>query len=618
MLIHSAVITGSVQFNNTDVSGITSVAGFASTGSNQFNGNQSISGSITSNGTITAQTLVVQTVTSSVEFVTGSTKNGSIAANTHQFTGSVLMTGSLSVTTTGTELQVNASGVNIGNALTDNHIISGSVRINPDGLFVSSSGNIGIGTSSPSAQLHIYGKASNTFTDGLKITRSEQANQYLVLNYEGGIINLVAVDSQFQGPQFRFMTSIDGSNATERVRFTKDGNVGIGTTSPDNLLSVRGNLDLGVVSYSNPIIPQYGSITFPRGQVLFSNTNNQNQLYLASNAYNNASGVFAYRSGSLPALSFGLDNGTFSFLTAGNGTADTAISWTTMMSIANGGNVTMGGTGSTKLQSGTTAQRPTAAAGQIRYNTSLGEMEVNNGSNWGSLQTKVMLGSSPSNAAESANDIKTYYPNATNGFYWIKQTGNTAVSAYCVFKDATGADIAGGPWTVPIISNDSNANFSSNGPAALATFLSKCQAIGINTPGRGMESSRTTTEVYGAWLAVKRAIWEAYTPFVTNGNTVGGAVLRMPLMNINGEGGTSAHRLVYNTSLSTHLPPNESGDACGAGQLFCGWWSATDVTSWRTNNNDIPGPEDWGPTDTNNTSYNGAGVNSTLTVCVYK
>jgi len=48
-------------------------------------------------GTITAQTLVVQTVTSSVAFVTGSTKFGSSSANTHQFTGSVSITGSLSV-----------------------------------------------------------------------------------------------------------------------------------------------------------------------------------------------------------------------------------------------------------------------------------------------------------------------------------------------------------------------------------------------------------------------------------------------------------------------------------------------------------------------------------------
>jgi hypothetical protein len=154
----------------------------------------SYANNFTVGGTLTAQTINVQTITSSIDYVTGSAKFGSLSTNTHQFTGSVLMSGSL-----------------------------------------------GIGTNSPSAQLHIYGKAGNIFTDGLKITRSEQANQYLVLNYEGGIINLVAVDSQFQGPQFRFMTSIDGSNATERVRFTKDGYVGIGTSSPEGPLHISGS-----------------------------------------------------------------------------------------------------------------------------------------------------------------------------------------------------------------------------------------------------------------------------------------------------------------------------------------------------------------------------------------
>ena len=49
------------------------------------------------NNTITAQTLVVQTITSSVDFVTGSTRFGTQLTNTHQFTGSVTITGSLSV-----------------------------------------------------------------------------------------------------------------------------------------------------------------------------------------------------------------------------------------------------------------------------------------------------------------------------------------------------------------------------------------------------------------------------------------------------------------------------------------------------------------------------------------
>jgi hypothetical protein len=48
-------------------------------------------------GTLTAQTIVTQVITSSTDFVTGSTRFGSLISNTHQFTGSVSMTGSLTV-----------------------------------------------------------------------------------------------------------------------------------------------------------------------------------------------------------------------------------------------------------------------------------------------------------------------------------------------------------------------------------------------------------------------------------------------------------------------------------------------------------------------------------------
>ena len=48
-------------------------------------------------GTLTAQTLVVQTITSSTDYVTGSTRFGSLLSNTHQFTGSVSITGSLAI-----------------------------------------------------------------------------------------------------------------------------------------------------------------------------------------------------------------------------------------------------------------------------------------------------------------------------------------------------------------------------------------------------------------------------------------------------------------------------------------------------------------------------------------
>ena len=54
-------------------------------------------GSFTTTGTLTAQTLIVQTITASIEFLTGSTKFGDATDDTHQFTGSVGISGSLTV-----------------------------------------------------------------------------------------------------------------------------------------------------------------------------------------------------------------------------------------------------------------------------------------------------------------------------------------------------------------------------------------------------------------------------------------------------------------------------------------------------------------------------------------
>jgi hypothetical protein len=64
-------------------------ASFAATASSADN--------FTVRNTLTAQTIVVQTITSSTDFVTGSSRFGSLITNTHQFTGSVGMTGSLTV-----------------------------------------------------------------------------------------------------------------------------------------------------------------------------------------------------------------------------------------------------------------------------------------------------------------------------------------------------------------------------------------------------------------------------------------------------------------------------------------------------------------------------------------
>ena len=69
---------------------------------------------LTVRNTLTAQTLVVQTITSSVEYSSGSNVFGNVVGNTHQFTGSVLVSGSMNVNAN--SLVVNTNGtVSIGN-----------------------------------------------------------------------------------------------------------------------------------------------------------------------------------------------------------------------------------------------------------------------------------------------------------------------------------------------------------------------------------------------------------------------------------------------------------------------------------------------------------------------
>jgi hypothetical protein len=61
---------------------------------------------------------------------------GSSLSNTQQLTGSVSVTGSFTVATTGTELQVTSTGVNLGNIATDVHNVTGSLRVSGSAAIV--------------------------------------------------------------------------------------------------------------------------------------------------------------------------------------------------------------------------------------------------------------------------------------------------------------------------------------------------------------------------------------------------------------------------------------------------------------------------------------------------
>ncbi len=60
--------------------------------------------------------------------------------------------------------------------------------------------------------------------------------------------------------------------------------------------------------------------------------------------------------------------------------------------INSAGDIVMSGTGSLQLPTGTTAQRPTPATGDIRFNTTLTQFEGYNGSAWGEIANGVPAG----------------------------------------------------------------------------------------------------------------------------------------------------------------------------------------------------------------------------------
>jgi len=85
----SGSFSGSFAGNGANITGIIS---------SSYAANTSFANNFTVAGTLTAQTIVVQTLSSSISYLTGSTRHGSSMADTHQFTGSVGITGSIAVT----------------------------------------------------------------------------------------------------------------------------------------------------------------------------------------------------------------------------------------------------------------------------------------------------------------------------------------------------------------------------------------------------------------------------------------------------------------------------------------------------------------------------------------
>jgi hypothetical protein len=114
---------------------------------------------------------------------------------------------------------------------------------NVDRIHIAPDGNIGIGTATPTGQLHLYSNATaDTFMGfGTDLTNGPAMNIGYAGNSYGrsaGFINVRAdASATAPNPSLRFATA-----NTQRMIITNLGRVGIGTLAPTEMLEVKGNM----------------------------------------------------------------------------------------------------------------------------------------------------------------------------------------------------------------------------------------------------------------------------------------------------------------------------------------------------------------------------------------
>ena len=132
------------------------------------------------------------------------------------------------------------SFLNAGSTQGDMRFTTGS---DDEAMRIDSSGNVGIGTTSPATILHVKANVgdmlrldrNNTGSVGNQIAfRHSNSGTF----QETGSINCVSTANAGAG-QLRFSTRESGGSNTEKMRIEDDGKVGIGTTSPAVRLEVE-------------------------------------------------------------------------------------------------------------------------------------------------------------------------------------------------------------------------------------------------------------------------------------------------------------------------------------------------------------------------------------------
>jgi len=359
-------------------------------------------------------------------------------------------------------------------------------------MIVKNNGNVGIGTISPSSNLHVV--TTGSYPSSAVTVEGNVADPSLIMKNTtagGRTYSLISGGTGSGVPGgLRFY---DQTGSVDRMVLSSAGNFGIGTTSPANALEVNGsaditgNLGIGMNTPSSPLYLQGSNTTnAPLGAITMNR-------YFLNSGYQAASSIFHWADGSsIDRMSFAVTGGGSSY------TNPAAISQA-KMTIVSTGNVGIGTTApAAHLSFGT------SSGGQASLHLYDGGATVRSGMGINTNEFQLFAANSAHFSFNTGGDLQGV---GTNELMRIQPNGNVGIgttSPANTFEVNGTADFTG---NVGVGLNAPRARLEVSGPMLpfgwnLISTDSTTMAAGVGG-GIGFGGNYTTAGGWAEWAGIR-------------------------------------------------------------------------------------------------------------------